>query len=313
MTTPIVSINDGPRITVSEIQGQPLWIPTAVKKWMQNIFISEALFRNAGGNQNGLVGFNEGNPSFLDGDVQDIAEGGEIPVAAGARGVPGVAVAVKRGLAVRVTREMRDENNVGAVLDQMTQLVNTFERADHRVAKALLQSPAVPTMPAANAWDTTNGNPRLDLALAIKEISFAAPPTSAGGSPEEWYGFQPDTIVMNPGLLPVLMDNEKFLKVYTDALAPNSPAYTGVLPGSILGRSVLGSMAFPEDRILVMQRGVAGFYSDTRPREMTGLYPEGNGPNGGPRETWRSDATHKRAIALDQPKAAMWITGITTP
>ena len=40
------------------------------------------------------------------------------------------------------------------------------------------------------------------------------------------------------------------------------------------------------------------------------MYPEGNGPNGGPTESYRSDASYKRAIAVDQPKAAMWLTGV---
>jgi hypothetical protein len=64
--------------------------------------------------------------------------------------------------------------------------------------------------------------------------------------------------------------------------------------------------------VLILERGTVGFYSDTRPLQFTAMYPEGNGPNGGPTESYRSDASHKRAIAVDQPKAAIWITGITS-
>lgn len=311
-TTKVVSINDGPRITVNDLIGNPMWVPTKLKEKMQNIFISEALLRNAGPNPSGLVGYHEGHPTFLTGDVEDIAEGGVIPIAIGERGIPQVALASKRGLGVRVTLEMIRENRVGAVQDQITQLRNTFQRADDRVIRALLQSPAVPTMPVADAWDTTDGNPRLDLALAKREIVKAAPPASAGGSDDEWYGFKPDTIVISGALLPVLLDNEKFLKVYQGNVADQSIAYTGATPQRIFGMDVIESETFPDDKILMLERGTVGFYSDTWPLEFTGLYPEGNGPLGGPTQTYRCDVTHKRAVALDQPKAALWLTDVLT-
>ena len=76
---------------------------------------------------------------------------------------------------------------------------------------------------------------------------------------------------------------------------------------------MIQSRTFPADKALILERGTVGFYSDTRPLQFTALYPEGNGPNGGPRETWRSDASHKRVMGLDQPKAAIWLTGLVTP
>jgi hypothetical protein len=106
-TTSVVSISDGPRVTVADLIGSPMMVPTRLKELMTNIFLSEALLRNAGGNPSGLVGYSEGDPSFLDGDVQDVAEFGEIPVSAGRMGVPRVAIATKRALGVRVSRESR--------------------------------------------------------------------------------------------------------------------------------------------------------------------------------------------------------------
>lgn len=308
MTTPVVSVNDGPRITVNDLIGSPLMVPTKIKELMENQFISEALFRNAGANANGLVMYHEGHPSFLESDVTDVAEGAEIPIATSERGVPIVARATKRGLGVRVSLEMVRENNVGEVQRQITQLRNTFVRADDRVARTLLGT--VDDLPVGDAWDTVDGNPRLDLATAIRQVTEAKP-TNAG-SDDEWYGFMPDTIVLNPGLLPTLLDNEKFLKVYQGNIADQSIAYTGAFPARIFGLSVIQSMAWPVDEATVLQRGVVGFYSDTWPLEITGLYPEGNGPLGGPTQSYRCDATHKRAIALDQPKAAVRLTGLLT-
>lgn len=307
MTTPVVTMGDGPRITVSDLVGNPLMIPTKIKELMMNQFISEALFRDAGANSAGIVAYTEGDPMFLDGDVQDIAERGEIPIAIGRRGTPVVAYANKRGLGIGVSLEMIRENKVGDVQRQITQLTNTFIRADDKVARTLLQSSAVPSLAITNDWDGVNGNPRLDIARAIRQIADAAPSVA---SSDESYGFQADTIVMNPGLLPTLLDNDKFLKIYNGNVASEHPAFKGAIPSQILGLDVILSKAWPLAEVCVLQRGVVGFYSDTWPLEITGLYPEGNGPLGGPTQTYRCDATHKRAIALDQPKAAYRLTGV---
>ena len=165
-------------------------------------------------------------------------------------------------------------------------------------------------MAVSEAWDTPNGKPRTDLAQGIEIVTTAAP---AEATEDEYFGFQPDTLVVNPGLLATLMDNEQILKVYNGNVANESIAYTGVIPGKLMGLTVIESRTFPVNKALLLERGTVGFYSDTRPWQMTATYPEGNGPNGGPRETWRSDATHERVIALDQPKAALWLTGLVTP
>ncbi|UEA57297.1 hypothetical protein LK459_11625 [Gordonia otitidis] len=308
--TNIVSVSDGSRFTVSDLIKNPLMVPTKLKELIENQFISEALLRNAGKNDSGVVTFREGDPTFLDDDVQDVAEFGEIPVSAGKLGLPRAAYATKKALGVRVSKEMIDENNVDAVNKQMAGLRNTFVRANDRGAKALFLSTAVPTLPVSAAWDTPNGKPRTDLARGIEQIAMAAP---AEATEDEWYGFQADTIVVHPGLLATLMDNEQILKVYNGNVANESIAYTGAIPAQIMGLSVIQSRTFPIDKALILERGTVGFYSDTRPLQFTALYPEGGGPNGGPRETWRSDASHKRAIGLDQPKAALWLTGLVTP
>lgn len=304
----IVSVSDGSRFTVSDLVKQPLFIPTKLKELMENQFISEALLRNGGKNAAGTVAFREGDPTFLDDDVQDVAEFGEIPVSSGQLGIPRVAFAVKKALGIRVSKEMIDENDIDAVNKQINGLKNTFIRANDRGAKALLTSASVPTLAVTNAWTAALGKPRTDIAKAIEQISTAAP---AEATEDEYFGFMPDTIVVHPGLLATLMDNEQILKVYNGNVANESIAYTGAIPGELMGLKVIQSRSFPVNKALILERGTVGFYSDTRPLQFTALYPEGNGPNGGPTESWRSDASHKRALGLDQPKAALWLTGLT--
>lgn len=310
----IVSVHDGPRITVSDLVGNPRFIPTKLKELLANQFISEALLRDAGANPSGVLAYTEGDPMFLESDVQTVAEFGEIPVSHGALGTPRTAFATKRALGVRVSKEMIDENKVDAVNKQITGLRNTFIRANDRTARALFDSASVPTIPVTTAWDAATGStPRSDIAQAIDTVSSAQPTEAQGGTDDEYFGFEPDTIVLHPGMRAVLLDNDQVNKVYVGNLADQSIAYTGALPETIFGLRVVTSRSFPRDKALVLQRGVVGFYSDTRALQFTSLYPEGGGPNGGPTETWRSDASQKRALGLDQPKAAVWLTGLVTP
>lgn len=310
MTVPVLSVSDGPRTTVADLLYSPLLIPARVLSLLANMFIAETLLRDAGGNPSGLVSYSESTPLYLGSDVEDVAEFAEIPVGAGQIGTPRIAYGTKKGLGVRVSREMRDENRMDAVNLQITQLVNTFIRAEDRVLRTLLANPAIPTIAAGAAWDTASGKPRRDIANAMEVVGSATPNATAD---DDNLGFFADTTVFPGNIAPVLLDNPDFLAVYKDSLAAESIAYTGRMERDVLGTVALKSRSWPNDRALVLERKTVGFFSDTRPLESTGMYGEGGGPNGGPTESWRSDTTRKRVMGLDQPKAACWITGIRTP
>lgn len=310
MPVDVLSISDGPKTTVSDLVGNPMLIPARMLDLLANQFVSETLLRNGGPNSNGLVSYATATPLYLGSDVEEVAEFSEIPVGAGQRGTPALAYATKRALGVRISREMKDENKLDDVNRQLNQLKNTFVRADERMCRALLESTAVATVPASAAWDTTNGKPRRDIADAQLEVSSSVP---AATQEDDILGFKPDTIVLHPSLVPILSSNADWEKVYILGLADQAISYTGALPGQIMGMTPLQSWSWPIDKVFVCQRGVIGFYSDTRVLESTGLYPEGGGPNGGPTESWRSDTSRKRAMGLDEPQAGVWITGLVTP
>jgi hypothetical protein len=309
MTAPtftVGSISDGSATTVSDMLANPLFIPARIWELLNNAFLTDVVFRDAGRNSAGVVAFEANNPSFLSGDPEDIAEFGEIPVSIGQRGTPSFAVGIKRGLAVRVSREMRDENRRDDVNRQTTQLTNTMIRAEERALRNLLTAATIPAITASATWATT-GKPRLDIANGVNLISTQ----NQGQGTEDILGFRPDTLIIPAGMEPALLNNDDFLKVYNaGANAGEDIRYTGRLPGNVMGLDVLTSRFWPANRALLIERGVAGFRSDTRPLEITPLYGEGGGPNGGPRESWRTDTTRKRVLGLDQPKAAAWINGI---
>lgn len=312
MANSVLSVSDGPRTTVADLIGNPLLIPARIIDTLANTDVTSVLLRDAGRNGNGLVAFERETPLYLDADLAEVAEFGEIPVAAGQIGTRRIAYSTKRALGVRVSREMRDEGKMDQVNRQITQLTNTVKRARARILRALMQDPAVPTIPAAAPWDDPAGRPRRDFALAMEAIGSAVP-FSTSADDDDVFGFEADTTILPSSLTPVLLDNDDFLKVYKDGIAERNVAYTGKLERDIMGMLALQTRGWPADRVLVCERKTVGFFSDTRPLESTGLYPEGGGPNGGPTETWRSDTSEKRAVGLDQPLAACWITGVTTP
>ncbi len=310
MSIGVLSITDGPRTTVSDLIGAPMVIPARVLDLLANNFIAETLLRNGGSNGNGLVEYYESTPLYLDSDVELVAEFAEIPVGAGQIGLPRISVATKKGLGIRVSREMRDENRMGAVDLQVKQLVATMMRAEDRALRQILSNPAIPTIPAAAAWTASTARIRDDLFNA-KEVILSATPT--GTQDDNTFDFNPDTVVMHGSVEAILGRNDAFNSVYRNSpLVTEDISYSGKMPQKVVDLDALRPLtrSFDRTRVLVLERGTVGFYSDTRALEATGLYPEGNGPNGGPTESWRSDATRKRAMGIDQPLAACWITGV---
>ncbi|NKV95311.1 hypothetical protein A5N78_06505 [Prescottella equi] len=306
MAKTIVSIHDGNKITVSDLIGAPDVIPTRAIDLVRDNLVAETLFRNGGSPASPVVQFTRSAPVFLDGDPEIVGEFGEIPVAGSGEGQPEVAVGHKLGLANRISREMKDYNQIQLVLKNLTRTTNTFIRANDKLAQKALADAGVPEIPASDTWGGSTSNPRSDIAAAIESVNGAL----HDNNPNEPYGYVADTIVMNPALWPVLMDDDRFSKLYNGDAASEHIGFKGALPGSLMSCNVLQSRFWPTDKVLVLQRGITGFYADPRPLEATGLYPEGGGPNGGPTESWRSDMTQIRIIGVDEPLSACWITGI---
>ncbi|SDC45949.1 hypothetical protein [Nocardioides lianchengensis] len=298
-----LTLDGGRKITVDDIRRNPLWLPARILELLDGQFIDDILLRYEG--DASTIAFEEGSSLFLDDEIQELLEFEEIPVAGYQRGLPRVALATRKGLGVRVSEDMRRENNIGAINRQVLALTNTMIRARFLAMRQLVMNPAIPTIPASAAWNTSSGRPRKDFAAAMEVVASAGNDTV-----DTTENYEADTTVMPGSITPILLDNEDFLKVYGGDMASKNIAYTGKLEQDVLGMLGLKARFWPNDRVLVCQRKTIGFYTDPRPLEVTPLYPEGNGPNGGPTESHRVDATMKRGMGIDQPLAACWITGV---
>ena len=101
-----------------------------------------------------------------------------------------------------------------------------------------------------------------------------------------------------------------------------APRVSGDEPGdSIFGglrnTELFGTLRVATSRLIVpgtayvFEAQGVGFKSDTMPLTATPLYSEGGQSElGGPTMSWRSDLVRKRAIAVDNPKAVVKLTGI---
>lgn len=311
MVTNIVSVQDGPRLTVSMLLKSPTLIPKRIISMTDQAFLSDAVLRNAQDAPAGSVLYFQSTPLFSQNDPAILDEFGEIPTTNGSLGTPMVARVVRRALGLRVSKTMIDRNNVDAVNVQITQIRNTMVRAwEDAFFSAVISNASVQVIQTNTAWGASGSHIRQDVNTAKYQIKNAAADTAG----KQKYGFEADTLIISAQSEMDFLNSDEVSKPYIGNIADENLQYTGKLPNKFLGLDVLTSWRlsayFPSGAI-VCQRKTLGGISDERPLQATPMYGEGGGPNGGPTESWRTDVTRASAIFLDQPKAVCLIAGVT--
>ncbi|MBH0121554.1 hypothetical protein I0Q12_19385 [Rhodococcus sp. CX] len=305
----ITSAYDGATLTVDSMLKDPTWIPQRVINNLDGAFVEAALFRNGGTNESGVVAFREAADPFLDEDAEEVAEFAEIPVSTVGDGKIRSVIGQKTAKSIRVSYEMRHENKVDRVNQQVEALQRTMIRSGVNAALAAFTAANTPSAPAAAAWTGSSGDPVKDIFDAIEEIESAG----FGGDELKNFGYSPNAILAHPRAITTLLRNDKIQSKYIGDLASENPLYKGVLPQTICGLQVFRSRWMDPTKVIILETGVAGFYSDTYPLQMTPFYQEGGESGaGGPTMSWRSDAFRKRILAVDNPGAVFTITGISS-
>ncbi len=310
MVTPIVSVNDGPRITVSALMKAPTTIPRRIISMSDQAFLVDSVLRNAEDAPSGSVLYWQSTPLFADDDPTILDEFGEIPTTNGSLGTPLVARVVRRAFGLRVSKQMIDRNAVDAVNTQVLQIRNTMVRAwEDALFSAIVANSAVQVMQTDHAWGASGSHIRQDVNSAKFLVKNAAADTAG----KQKFGYIADTLIISTESEMDFLNSDEVSKPYIGNIADENLQYTGVLPNKFLGLDVLVSWRlsayFPSGAI-VCQRKVFGGISDERPLQATPMYGVGNGPNGGSTETWRTDVTRASAIFFDQPLAVVLIAGV---
>lgn len=303
------SYSDGPRTTVNDFIKDPLVIPQLVLSMVEHEFVAESLFRPAGNTDSGVVKYYESTPLFADRGPSVRAEYGEVEVVPTSLGAPKSAFAEERALAIMVSDEMQRRNNVDRVNQQLTQVRNSMVLSWDTTALNLLVSNAAHVITASAPWNqvTAGGEPtsniRDDIIDAVHEIENAV----SGTNQDSPFGFEADTMVINKvtktNLFKSLDYNDD---IFRGNIADQNIRYRGLLPNKIFDLDVMVSRTVPPGKVIIMQRGRAGFIADELPMQATPLYRDE------PRKSWRSDVQRASAMGVDQPKAIAVIDGVGT-
>lgn len=305
MSQLITSAYDGVEITVDEMMADPTFIPQRIVDNLDGAFMEDLFFRQAEPN-NGTVAFREAAGQYLADDAEEIAEFGEIPVSNPEYGELKAAFGIKTGEAIRVSWEQRNENKVDVVNTSINALQKTVILNGIKAVTGVFTSAAVPELQASAPW--TGGDPDKDVLDAIEAVQGA----HEDGDDTHVFDYDPDTILLHPQALTKLLRNEAVQKYYIGNMANENPVFKGLTTTQLFGQlQVATSRLISKDAAYVFERGAAGFKSDTMPMTATPMYSEGgDSPIGGPTMSWRSDLVRKRAIAVDNPKSVLKITGI---
>lgn len=300
------SFQDGARVTVSALVKSPTVIPTALVKDLSSEFIVDALLRKLPQTNSGVYEYNESTPLYADGEAAIVEEFGEIPTITGRLGARRVAFTVKRALAMLVSQEMVNRNDIDRVNTQVKQIRNTMVRTwETAFFRALVAHPDIHSINAAAAWGAAGAAIRADLMEAQTRIENSTP----ANEPDNFYGFAPDTLVIGRVARNSLVLSTDFNSAYTGDAVKESGAYTGTLPGRFFNVDTI-MVSRELDRLapgkaLFLERRTLGGVGDERPLKAT---PMREDPD---RETWRSNLVRQSGIVIDQPMAACWINGVT--
>lgn len=298
-TTEFVSSSDqGQQLRVNDFIKQPTLVQSVVTKLMDKQFVADAVLRNAPGAAGGVVKFREDESLFAEG-IEIIAEYGEIPVAQGSDGTPRAVFTVQGGGALVVSEAMRRRNDIDIVNKRLRQIKNAMVKFwDDRFMQAIFSNTSIPTMAVPLAWTDTTAKIRFDLAKA-GEVTMG----QLDGNGNE-FGFQPDTLLVNPLRASAMSYNDDIAKVFQGNIANLNPIYTGDTGREVGGFKLLKSFRVPVGKAVLMERKTLGFISDEVKLETTAMYEQRE------RQSWRSDTTRTSGVGIDAPKSAVILTGL---
>lgn len=309
----ITSVDDGPRLTVSQLIKSPSLVPKRIVQMAGQGFMVDQLLRQGPPIPGGSLIFSESEPLYADEGPMNVEEFGEIPLTTTSTGEMRVAKSVKKALGFRISQESIDRNNFDKVQQDMIKLKNSFAKTYEDVFLTSLLA-ALPTLATTNAngWVDVNASAAgtgifADLAHVVYNIKNADADTS-NGTGEQKFHFSPDTIVLNDLVVSKLLLNPDITKVLqVGNAATMQPLVTGdatELFFKAFGLRVVRSWRLSPDKAIILQSKVVGGVSDERVLGATPLYEHR------PTETWRTDVTRMSAVFIDQPKAGIVLTDI---
>lgn len=304
MPTTISTSNEQNPITVNAMLQDPLVIPRMVRTFFQSQYIADQILRPAGNAKGGAVQFWVSDPVYPDvtgGDVEVVAPLGEIPVANPIIGAPDSAVVLKRGLGLRISRELQERNNTGAVLLGLTQIRNSMVRSvDGALMTAIAAAvPGGNVVSVSTPWDAASGTTiRRDLLTGRGLVETLQ---------DTGFNYQLDTLLVNRRTRDDLLAAPEFQATFVGNVADRNPLLDGQLPSNIWGYNILVSPQVPTDKAYLVAKNVLGGIADERGGvEVSDPFKEPA------HEATRWNVTRASAGFIDNPNAIVRFDNVET-
>ncbi|WP_276652459.1 hypothetical protein [Corynebacterium vitaeruminis] len=295
-------------LTVDEMLANPAFLPEIMKQAINGEEVQRLFFRTITVNSN-VIAYKEAAPAYLEDDLQNVAEYGEIPVSDPSGDEWQTVMLEKGGIGIRVSWEQRQDDNGDAVQREMISRTNTILRSEAKAGLAAIAKAPISTHQAAVAWDQAGAKPASDILDTIELIQGAE---DAEG---HYYEYEPSVLWIHPTTLSMLKRNDEVQKLYIGDMAHANPLFNGVADEPQLFGNIQVAKSFfvPKGEAYLSIEGV-GFMGEREPRQITDFYAErGDSDLGGANMSWRSDVSHRRGYAVDNPKGIIKLTGLVTP
>lgn len=320
---------DSPNWTVATLVKRPTLIPSIVVQAVKDNLIADVLLRQGPAAPGGAVQYQEQVVFSSLRDAEIIAEFGEIPTTQAEIGLPIVAATQKRGIGLKVSKEMETRNDVGRVAEELRLTREALIRNWNKIFyQAVYRNPNILTMNASNPSGVTtagNGGWFVDVVPATglsptagirKDIANAkylmANQVVQGAVDNDRYGFVPDTMIIHPSMEPEFLDSEEVNKVYVNSPATTlSPRFTMKLDRQFAGLDIVKSWEILPNHVIICKRKTMGFISDEWPLSGSPTaYTERE-------QSYATYFTRRSLVAIDNPKSVVLLKGVngdfTTP
>lgn len=302
---------DGPKWTVNQLVKNPTWVPNAMRRMVKDANIAEWLLRQGPSAVSGSVAFEETMALYAGSEGEIVAEFGEIPMTETPMRTPVTRATTKRGVGLKISKEMQTRNDVGRVQDELRMTRDTLVNGRDRVFfDAVMTHPNVQSFAAASAatadgWystDPTVSKIKKDVAKAAYLLTSQG---VTGAQYSEKLGYEADTLIIHPQVASQFFVSEEVSKdMEQGSPASKGVSFTGLLPKRFMNLDVFKSWRCPIDTAIVCQRGIMGFISREWPLSGDPLEYDKN------TQTYRTNFTYRDLVAIDNPKSVVKITNI---
>jgi hypothetical protein len=307
---------DTPSWTVATLVKNPTLIPNMVVSAVKDNLIADVLLRKGPQAVGGAVQYEEQIAFASIRDAEIIAEFSEIPTTQAEISLPSVQGTQKRGLGLKISREMETRNDVGRVAEEIRLTREGMIRSWNKLFfTSVYRNPNILTMNASRqatgGW-TTDVVPAAGLSPTAgirRDIAMAkftmANQQIQGAQDNDRYGHTPDTLILHPSVLVNFLDSEEVNKVYANSPATTiSPRFTMRVPNQFAGLDIVPSWEILPNHAMVCKKRTMGFISDEWPLAGTPTEYDQS------RQTYATYFTRRATVAIDAPKSVILINGV---